>query len=672
MPGRATTTWCCPASATRAIASSRGAPLIPPCSPSRPTSVPTFRRSSRTFPGSARRPGRSALAADAGEPGDARARNSRAGAPPRHRRAHPIDRGGRRRLRSRSAESDDRTRATVTVTGSVAPNKAPLFFEGSAKARPSRRTRPGRRAEARSRRASTSFDCADVPALFERMFALRKELTGPTALVHDRPFSALFAAHEARVNGRWVDKPGYPRGRRSLDGVHDLADRVGRRAGDDAAVDRRRQQDVARARVRDHRVCARRWPGAVGLLPRHLRRQDLVRRRFRAAACRRRRCRRARRARSPSSTNTPAAGISSGAAPRPSPCCSSSSRCWNATPSCAPARRASAGRRRPAARRTRWSSCGSATSSWASSSTSTAASWSSADRRQPGWRPPGWRWRRRSCKQPRYLVTAKAIGEHYYERFVRVGLTCGGPGDVLQAPDSQSAAALLDSFMTLFEATRDRVWIDRARATAHLLASWVISYDAPGAGRSCVDSRIRATGAVFWSAGSGRGSPGYVLSSGDALLRLYRATGDVALLELLRDTVHNLAQYLPEGERPKFPEMDDRAMRASRFGTLARASRQRCPGGRRVRRHRVAVVHGGAQHLRARRHRLRVRVRPPRRRVSRSGRAGGWCWRSRTRPRWTRRFASCRRRRTAPPSRCARVQCSTRRRRSCRRGRRSR
>ena len=69
---------------------------------------------------------------------------------------------------------------------------------------------------------------------------------------------------------------------------------------------------------------------------------------------------------------------------------------------------------------------------------------------------------------------------------------------------------------------------------------------------------MRATGAVFWSAGSGRGSPGYVLSSGDALLRLYRATGDVALLELLRDTVHNLAQYLPEtGERPKVPDTDD-------------------------------------------------------------------------------------------------------------------
>ena len=38
------------------------------------------------------------------------------------------------------------------------------------------------------------------------------------------------------------------------------------------------------------------------------------------------------------------------------------------------------------------------------------------------------------------------------------------------------------------------------------------------------------------------------MSSGDALFRLYRATGDGAHLELLRDTVRNLAQYLPRAE----------------------------------------------------------------------------------------------------------------------------
>ncbi len=129
-----------------------------------------------------------------------------------------------------------------------------------------------------------------------------------------------------------------------------------------------------------------------------------------------------------------------------------------------------------------------------------------------------------------------------------MGLACGGPGDALQAPDSQSAAALLESFVTLHEATREPVWIDRARAAAHLYASWVVAYDTPAAGRACDVAGQRATGAVLWDAASRRGSPGIVISSGDALLRLYRATGDPALLELLRDTVHNLAQYLAVSE----------------------------------------------------------------------------------------------------------------------------
>jgi hypothetical protein len=144
-----------------------------------------------------------------------------------------------------------------------------------------------------------------------------------------------------------------------------------------------------------------------------------------------------------------------------------------------------------------------------------------------------------------FLATAHAAAEHYYERWVRAGLTCGGPGDALQCPDGETAAALLESFVTLYEQSGDKVWLPRARAAARLLSSWVISYDAPDGTRG----GVRATGAVFSNAQNGRGTPGYMLSSGDALFRLHRATGDVACLDLLRDTVHNLSQYLPAAER---------------------------------------------------------------------------------------------------------------------------
>jgi hypothetical protein len=166
-------------------------------------------------------------------------------------------------------------------------------------------------------------------------------------------------------------------------------------------------------------------------------------------------------------------------------------------------------------------------------------------------------------KRDDWLAAAHAAAEQLFERYVRAGLTCGGPGDALQCPDGESAIALCESFVTLFEQTGDRVWLDRATATARQVGSWVISYDAPDPDRG---GDVRATGAVLSNAQNGRGAPGYMLQSGDALFRLYRATGDTTLLELLRDTVHNLAQYLP---------LADQADRAAPSGGERQARRAR-------------------------------------------------------------------------------------------------
>ena len=142
-------------------------------------------------------------------------------------------------------------------------------------------------------------------------------------------------------------------------------------------------------------------------------------------------------------------------------------------------------------------------------------------------------------REPRYLQVARDAGRFYFERFVAAGLTCGGPGDALQCPDSESAAALVESFVALYEATGDRAWVERARAAAHLFATWVFSYDAPAAGGASPDD-LRMVGAVIPDAQNLAGGPGPVLLAGDALLRLYRATGDRAFLELLRDTTRQL------------------------------------------------------------------------------------------------------------------------------------
>ena len=65
--------------------------------------------------------------------------------------------------------------------------------------------------------------------------------------------------------------------------------------------------------------------------------------------------------------------------------------------------------------------------------------------------------------EPKYLKIARELGEFMLRQFVARGLTTGGPGEALAAPDSESSYALLKSFVTLYEATGDQIWVDAAR-----------------------------------------------------------------------------------------------------------------------------------------------------------------------------------------------------------------
>ena len=447
------------------------------------------------------------------------------------------------------AESDDRARASIAAS-------TPFVHEGHrAEGAPGPRerptpSRPGTSITLRAR--LHAFDCQEIGQLTERLFALRKTLTGPTARAHTLPFSAAFAAHEARVNARFVEKQGF-----FALGARDSAYAIWQTgwcggfgqtlpllaAGGKQSRARALQTiafvlDSGQAPsgffhgVSDGKTWyddgftaplppapADGWPPRAS--PYHHPRWHLVRRSADALALL---LKQLALLDWPAPAAPPAGRSGEPLAAPVDPAWATSAR------RCADALARLWGRHRQFGQFVDIASGelivgGSSSAAMAPAALAHAAAY---------------------FKEPSYLEVAEESALHYFERFVQVGLTCGGPGDALQCPDSESAAALLESFITLYEATRDRAWIARARAAAHLLASWVISYDAPPAGRGCPPpGSIRATGAVFTDAQNRRGAPGYVLSSGAALFRLYRATGDVALLELLRDTAHNLAQYLP-------------------------------------------------------------------------------------------------------------------------------
>jgi hypothetical protein len=159
--------------------------------------------------------------------------------------------------------------------------------------------------------------------------------------------------------------------------------------------------------------------------------------------------------------------------------------------------------------------------------------------------------------EKKYRTVAEQAGEFYARRAARRGFTCGGPGETLQSPGSDSDYALLESLLVLYELTGKASWVTMAEPLAHLLASWTVSYDYRFPQNSALGrAKARTTGAIFASAQNKHAAPGNCTASGNALLKLFRATGDDRYLDLLRDQAHNIIEFMSTKERPVGSSID--------------------------------------------------------------------------------------------------------------------
>ncbi len=150
-----------------------------------------------------------------------------------------------------------------------------------------------------------------------------------------------------------------------------------------------------------------------------------------------------------------------------------------------------------------------------------------------------------------YLELAEQSAEHFYQEYTRRGLSCGGPGDALQNPDSESWSALVESYMALYDSTHDAKWLERAGETARQFSTWVVSYDFEFPPDSMFGKAgIRTTGSVYANTQNKHSAPGLCTLSGLGLLKLFRATGDRFYLDLLWDISHGMPQYLPHPLKP--------------------------------------------------------------------------------------------------------------------------
>jgi hypothetical protein len=150
-----------------------------------------------------------------------------------------------------------------------------------------------------------------------------------------------------------------------------------------------------------------------------------------------------------------------------------------------------------------------------------------------------------------YLSVARESSNAFYERFVRAGWIIGGPLDIPNAPDSESVTALLESYVTMYEVTMDRLYLQYAQETARHLSTWIVAYNATfPPGTFCEKAGIQSVGGVLANSQNHHIGPSFCTNSGSALLRLYQYTGDILSLRLLEDVVSGLPQYVSTGKEP--------------------------------------------------------------------------------------------------------------------------
>jgi hypothetical protein len=157
-------------------------------------------------------------------------------------------------------------------------------------------------------------------------------------------------------------------------------------------------------------------------------------------------------------------------------------------------------------------------------------------------------WRR--FGDSRFRTVAEAAATSFIAHLA-TGVTAGGPGDAVQAPDSESVAGLVEAFATLFNATGDRRWLAPLSQAAAQAATWVMPYDyrfPPNSefGRLGMSS----LGTVFANAQNKHSAPGICTHSGLGLFVLHRATGDLRPLRLLAEIARSLPQFVSRDDRP--------------------------------------------------------------------------------------------------------------------------
>lgn len=154
-------------------------------------------------------------------------------------------------------------------------------------------------------------------------------------------------------------------------------------------------------------------------------------------------------------------------------------------------------------------------------------------------------------KDSKYLKAASNCADYLYDTFISKGFSNGGPGEMLQCCDSESAFGTLEGLVTLCETTKDKKHLKYAEDAASLASTWVMAYNYHYKNNcSFKRANIKTVGTVFANLQNKHSAPGICTLSGIGLKKLYDITKDELYLDLITDITRAIGQCMSTKDHP--------------------------------------------------------------------------------------------------------------------------
>ncbi len=147
-------------------------------------------------------------------------------------------------------------------------------------------------------------------------------------------------------------------------------------------------------------------------------------------------------------------------------------------------------------------------------------------------------------KDPKYRAAAVRAGEYVWSNWGQRGLFVGGASDNANSTDKEAGMLSLEAYLSLYDATHEAKWLDRAKTAANFAESWIWIWNLPmpvDADNAKLHWKkgVPTVGLQGITAMAAGGADEYLDWAAPSYAKLYKLTGDAHYRDVAQLLLHD-------------------------------------------------------------------------------------------------------------------------------------